>query len=129
MKGGYPMSDLGSKLKKARENKRFTQQEVAIKLGVTNGTISGYERNYRDPDTDILNRMADLYEVSLDWLNGRDKKENDSYSLPEEVILNVIKEAEAEYKVSLRDDPVVESAVRDLIHNLAKMKKSAQKGD
>ncbi|WP_339317970.1 helix-turn-helix transcriptional regulator [Paenibacillus sp. FSL R10-2734] len=123
------MSDLGSKLKKARENKRFTQQEVAIKLGVTNGTISGYERNYRDPDTDILNRMADLYEVSLDWLNGRDKKENDSYSLPEEVILNVIKEAEAEYKVSLRDDPVVESAVRDLIHNLAKMKKSAQKGD
>jgi transcriptional regulator with XRE-family HTH domain len=129
LKGGYPMSDLGSKLKKARENKRFTQQEVAIKLGVTNGTISGYERNYRDPDTDILNRMADLYEVSLDWLNGRDKKENDSYSLPEEVILNVIKEAEAEYKVSLRDDPVVESAVRDLIHNLAKMKKSAQKGD
>ncbi|MNZ99157.1 HTH-type transcriptional regulator ImmR [compost metagenome] len=123
------MSDLGSKLKKARENKRLTQQEVAIKLGVTNGTISGYERNYRDPDTDILNRMADLYEVSLDWLNGRDKKENDSYSLPEEVILNVIKEAEAEYKVSLRDDPVVESAVRDLIHNLAKMKKSAQKGD
>lgn len=122
------MSDLGSKLKKARENKRLTQQEVADKLGVSNGAISGYERGYRDPDTDTLKSLADLYEVSLDWLKGRDEKEGE-YTLPEEVILKVIREAEAEYKVNLRDDPVVESAVRDLINNLAKMKKSTQKND
>lgn len=122
------MSDLGSKLKKARENKRLTQQEVANKLGVSNGAISGYERGYRDPDTETLKKLADLYEVSLDWLNGRDEKEGE-YTLPEEVILKVIREAEAEYKVNLRDDPVVESAVRDLINNLAKMKKSTQKND
>ncbi|WP_091016072.1 helix-turn-helix domain-containing protein [Paenibacillus amylolyticus] len=122
------MSDLGSKLKKARENKRLTQQEVANKLGVSNGAISGYERGYRDPDTDTLKSLADLYEVSLDWLKGRDEKEGE-YTLPEEVILKVIREAEVEYKVNLRDDPVVESAVRDLINNLAKMKKSTQKND
>lgn len=122
------MSDLGSKLKKARENKRLTQQEVANKLGVSNGAISGYERGYRDPDTETLKKLADLYEVSLDWLNGRDEKEGE-YTLPEEIILKVIREAEAEYKVNLRDDPVVESAVRDLINNLAKMKKSTQKND
>ncbi|WP_433748331.1 helix-turn-helix domain-containing protein [Paenibacillus amylolyticus] len=122
------MSDLGSKLKKARENKRLTQQEVANKLGVSNGAISGYERSYRDPDTETLKKLADLYEVSLDWLNGRDEKEGE-YTLPEEIISKVIREAEAEFKVSLRDDPVVESAVRDLINNLAKMKKSTQKND
>lgn len=68
------MSDLGARLKQARENKRLTQQEVADKFGVSNGTISGYERNYRDPDSDTLAQLADLYDVSLDWLKGRDKK-------------------------------------------------------
>lgn len=118
--------DLGSRLKKARENKRLTQQDVADKFGVSNGTISGYERNYRDPDSDTLSQLADLYEVSLDWLKGREQKESE-YSLPEELMVKIIKEAEAEYKVSLRDDPVVESAVRDLIRHLAKMKMSASK--
>ncbi|WDM22604.1 helix-turn-helix domain-containing protein [Paenibacillus polymyxa] len=122
------MDSLGSRLKKAREKKGFTQQEVAKKLDVTNGAISGYERNYRDPDSETLKKLADLYEVSINWIYGRDEKESE-YTLPEEVISKVIKEAEAHYGVSLRDDPVVESAVRDLINNLAKMKQSTQKND
>ena len=120
------MSNLGARLKKARENKRLTQHQVAQMLGVSHGAISGYERNYRDPDSEMLNKMADLYDVSIDWLYDRDEKESE-YTLPEDVILKVIRQAEAEFKVSLRDDPVVESAVRDLIHNLAKMKKASQK--
>lgn len=122
------MSGLGARLKQARENKGFTQQVVADKLDVSNGAISGYERGYRDPDTDMLNKLADLYEVSLDWLSGRNEKGNE-YTLPEEVYLKVIKEAEVKFGVSLRDDDVVESAVRNLIYDLAKMKKSSQKKD
>lgn len=120
------MSDLGSRLKKARENKRLTQKDVAAKFGISNGAISGYERNYRDPDSDTLTQLADLYEVSLDWLKGRDQKESE-YTLPEEVMVRIIKEAEEEFKVSLRDDPVVESAVRELVQHLAKMKMSVNK--
>jgi len=122
------VSGLGARLKQARENKGFTQQVVADKLDVSNGAISGYERGYRDPDTDMLNKLADLYEVSLDWLSGRNEKGNE-YTLPEEVYLKVIKEAEVKFGVSLRDDDVVESAVRNLIYDLAKMKKSSQKKD
>jgi len=122
------LSNLGARLKKARENKRLTQHQVAQILGVSHGAISGYERNYRDPDSEMLNKMADLYEVSIDWLYDRDEKESE-YTLPDDIILKVIREAEAEFKVDLRDDPVVESAVRDLINNLAKMKKASQKND
>lgn len=64
------MSDLGSRLKLAREKKHLTQKEVADKLGVSNGAISGYERNYRDPDTDMLKKLATLYDVSVDFLAG-----------------------------------------------------------
>lgn len=65
------MSVLPIRLKEAREKKGLKQIEAAKKLGISNGTLSGYERNYRDPDTDILNKMANLYDVTVDWLMGR----------------------------------------------------------
>ncbi len=51
------------------------------KLGVTNGALSGYERNYRDPDTNMLKQMAELYEVSLDYLLGNKNNNNNEQNL------------------------------------------------
>ncbi|MEK4247625.1 helix-turn-helix domain-containing protein [Psychrobacillus sp. FSL K6-2684] len=70
------MAIIGKRLKKAREDAKLTQVDAAKKLGISNGTLSGYERNYRDPDTDIINSMADLYNVSIEWLMGREVKSN-----------------------------------------------------
>ncbi|OAJ75209.1 hypothetical protein AYJ08_00215 [Brevibacillus sp. SKDU10] len=64
------MSSLGKRLKQARENKNITQMYIAKTLGISNGTLSGYERNYRDPDTEVLSKLASIYEVSVDWLTG-----------------------------------------------------------
>ncbi|RXZ84623.1 XRE family transcriptional regulator [Paenibacillaceae bacterium] len=82
------MSSLGVRLKKARENKRLTQMKVAKILGISNGTLSGYERNYRDPDTTTLANLADLYNVSVDWLTtgGTEKRDHSS----EEMITSII---------------------------------------
>lgn len=121
------MSVLGDRLKEEREKRGWSQVLVSKKLGLKrSSTYANWEYGIREPDLEMLQKLADLYEVSIDRLNGRNEKESE-FSLPEDVILNVIKEAEAEYKVNLRDDPVVESAVRDLIHNLAKMKQSTRK--
>ncbi|MEN6463447.1 MAG: helix-turn-helix domain-containing protein [Syntrophomonas sp.] len=62
---------LGNRLRKAREKKGFSQKFVAESLGITNSSLSNYERGERDPDTSILNRLADLYEVTMDYLFGR----------------------------------------------------------
>lgn len=70
------MRVLGKRLKEARKNAGYKQIDAAKKLGISNGTLSGYERNYRDPDTDILNEMANLYGVSTDWLLGKTNDPN-----------------------------------------------------
>lgn len=71
------MMSLGSRLKKERELRNWTQKYVADKIGITNAVLSNYERDYRDPDTETLKKLADLYEVSIDYLLGRtDEKEN-----------------------------------------------------
>ncbi|WP_438447449.1 helix-turn-helix domain-containing protein [Gorillibacterium sp. sgz5001074] len=63
---------LGDRLKAERERKGWSQIFVAEKVGITNTVLSNYERNYRDPDTDTLRKLADLYEVSIDYLLGRE---------------------------------------------------------
>lgn len=68
------MSILAKRLKEARNKAGYKQIDAAKKLGISNGTLSGYERDYRDPDTEILHQMANLYEVSVDWLLGNTQK-------------------------------------------------------
>lgn len=59
---------FGARLKKARNNKQLTQHQVAKILGLNFTTISKYENDKSQPDNDILQRLAHLYEVSIDWL-------------------------------------------------------------
>ena len=61
---------LGKRLKSEREKRNWSQIFVAKKIGITNTVLSNYERDYRDPDTETLKRLADLYEVSADYLLG-----------------------------------------------------------
>lgn len=65
---------LGHRLKKERETRSWSQVYVAGKIGITNTVLSNYERDYRDPNTGTLTRLADLFEVTTDYLLGRTNK-------------------------------------------------------
>ncbi|GKU76892.1 helix-turn-helix domain-containing protein [Paenibacillus sp. L3-i20] len=115
------MSELGHRLRKAREAKKLSQTEVFKRIFVNNKTLSRYENGGTEPDIDTLNKLSELYEVSLDWLLTGNVKESE-FTLPESVYDHVIKEAEAKYGVNLRDDPVVNATLRELILGIAKSK-------
>jgi len=69
---------LGSRLKELRNKKKLTQKQLAEKINVTHVSISGYESGNRSPDTDTLQRLADFFEVSTDYLLGRTNPKNSS---------------------------------------------------
>src|SRR5690625_3268239 len=85
----FLMSTLGDRLKIARERKGFTQVDVRERTNINNKTLSGYEKNVSEPDTNTLSLLADLYEVSYRWLlTGKGSIEersatNDDYEDPE----------------------------------------------
>lgn len=68
------ISSLGSRLRKAREKKGWTQTYVCQQLGISNSTLSGYERNYREPDAEMISQFSALYEISADYLLGINTK-------------------------------------------------------
>jgi transcriptional regulator with XRE-family HTH domain len=61
---------VGERLTKLRENKGFMQKDVAEKLGIAPNTLSGYERDLRNPDSNTLIKLAKFYNVSVDSLLG-----------------------------------------------------------
>ena len=66
------MKCLARRLKEARELKGFTQKEVSEALKVSIGTISGYERGYREPNLYMLQKLSEFYGISLSSLISED---------------------------------------------------------
>lgn len=64
------MVDFGNKLKELRTQSGLTQQELAVKLGVTKSVVSYYELQERYPSPEILMRIAREFSVSTDYLLG-----------------------------------------------------------
>ena len=56
---------IGANLKNLREERKFTQEQVAEALGVTFQAVSSWERDEYKPDTDKLIKLAEFYDVSV----------------------------------------------------------------
>ena len=56
------------KLKELRKQKNLTQTEIAKILQITQRTYAGYELGQTEPTIDTLKKIADFYNVSLDYL-------------------------------------------------------------
>ncbi|WP_339259304.1 helix-turn-helix domain-containing protein [Lysinibacillus sp. FSL K6-3209] len=62
---------LGVRLKYLRKSNNKTQQDIADILGITRPAYTAYEQGKRNPDYEILEKIADYYNVSIDYLLGR----------------------------------------------------------
>lgn len=58
----------------ARTKKGYTQQEVADMLKVKRQTYGAYERGASLPDAETLSTLANIYDVTTDYLLGREEK-------------------------------------------------------
>lgn len=60
-----------SRLKELRKEKGLTQIELAKLLNVSDRSVGFYETGERDPDTETLTKLANYFDVSIDYLLGR----------------------------------------------------------
>lgn len=102
---------FGKKLRELRELKGLSQEELGKVLNKTKNNISQYETGKREPDLETLNKIADFFNVTTDYLLGRTdnptgmiltNKELDNY-LPEEAKQRKI-EVEIEKKPNLTEE-------------------------
>lgn len=82
-------------IKNLRKQINKTQEEVAKDLNLQKQTFQNYELGKRKPDIETLIKIADYFNVSLDYLCGRQNKNlifADSLSDKKKELINMIKE-------------------------------------
>lgn len=70
--------NFSSRLKALRKSQKITQESLAKIIGVERSSVGKYEANNVIPSIDVLNRIADYFNVSVDYLLGRET--NDIYT-------------------------------------------------
>lgn len=59
------------RLRKLRESRRITQKELAKILNVSESAIGMYERGEREPNFETVDKIANYFNVPIDYLLGR----------------------------------------------------------
>lgn len=70
MRAGVQMDNYYPRLKDLREDNDFSQKHIADYLQMKQPQYSRYERGLRDIPTDVLIRLAKLYNTSTDYILG-----------------------------------------------------------
>lgn len=103
------MKTMGTRLKELRMNAGYTGKEVGRMLQVSKSAISMWEKDLRPPSADLIERFADIYGVSTDYIiTGRESNAPKVYYHDQEA---------AEYAEYLRTRPhakILFSASKDM---------------
>lgn len=67
---------IGDKLRKLRREMDITQEEISKKLDISRGVYGNYETGVAKPPIDVLEKLADYFNVSTDYLLGRTEIKN-----------------------------------------------------
>lgn len=110
---------FGTRLRSLRKEKRLTMKELGKKNNLAESTISGYEIGTRKPDIETLQRLADFFDVSIDYLLGRvdnprsiltevEREFYDNIDLDDDFLLK-------KFKLVIDGKPVNEQEAKDFI--------------
>lgn len=118
------MGDFGRRLENLRDKTDYTKKEISLKLGFSPNVYGAYEREERGPSIETMIKLADLFDVSLDYLiRGEEYQQinssehiiqadpshlkNGNQQLNEEAlqqILKILKEKDFDYSYLLQPD-------------------------
>lgn len=87
---------LGSRLTELRKKHKHTQESISKKLKIPRSTYSNYEAGKREPDFDTAERIAEFFDVTVDYLIGRTDDPKGVLSQDARAIIDVLDLAETD---------------------------------
>ena len=107
---------FAQQIKKLRKRTpHLTQMDMAKELGIAKTTYASYEQGKRTPDIEMQNKIADFFNVNLDYLHGREQKS--SFSTKQMTVAAHI------------DDEVTEEQMDDILNYIDFIKQKLAKKD
>ena len=94
---------FGKRLLEARKRTGLSQEDMARHLGTKGPAIGRYERDEMKPSIEVAAKMADLLEVSLDYLVGKTDVEIDQTTLEHILEVSRLSEEDRQHIFSVID--------------------------
>ncbi len=69
------MESFGTRLADLRREHNLTQNDIADKLNISAQAVSKWENDLTSPDIDTLLKLSDIFDITVDELLGKNKKE------------------------------------------------------
>lgn len=128
---------LGQRLKSLRddmknENSKFTQSFIANLIGVARTTYTAYENGTKQPPMETVNKIADVFGVTTDYLYGRTDSKQPEFSSNEKKDIakqmeEIRKDLESQDGLSFYGEPLSEEALESLMESMEYVVKQTKK--
>lgn len=82
---------VGKNIKRYRENKKMTQDDLAAKLSMTRQAISNWETEKTQPDLEMLQKISQILEVSIEEIIYGEKRQRTITIINNNIVNNVTK--------------------------------------
>ena len=108
------MSKFSERFKELRSSRKLSQQELADKLGISKSSVNMYERGEREPGLEMLETIADFFNVDMDYLLGKTLTANQALEHKEkstpQTERDVLKQKIIELLAQLNEEELKEAA-------------------
>jgi transcriptional regulator with XRE-family HTH domain len=113
------MISVGSQIQKLRKENNLNQSQLAEKIGVSLTQLQRYENKGVQPPADILKKLADTFNTSIDFLVYGDSQQKAQQSIKDNELLSQFKAVE---QLNSKD----KSTIKDIIDAFIKRSKLNQ---
>lgn len=91
-----------NRIKELRKNKKMTQIRLSIELGVSQETVSAYEKGKYYPSFQSLLKMREIFGVGIDFIMGLDNDKPNTSEKQDDLFLKIFKDlCEADKKKAI----------------------------
>ena len=108
------MSELGKRIQELRKQIGLTQAQLASKIEISHTQLTRYESKNIQPPADVLQRLANVFDVSIDYLVNGNKSDKVEQTLKDAELIKQFKQLdkmpEDEKKSILK---VINALIRD----------------
>lgn len=86
------MSELGKRIQELRKQIGLTQAQLAAKIDVSHTQLTRYESKDIQPPADVLQRLASIFDVSIDYLVNGNKSDKVEQTLKDAELIKQFKQ-------------------------------------
>ena len=107
--------DFGSIVVELRKGQGISQTDLAVQLGIHKNVLGRYERNEVLPSIEIARKIADILDVSLDYLTGKADVQMDKNTRERILEVSKFEETDKEHIFSVIDAFIAKRKIQSIL--------------